>query len=110
MHVLYLLPRMALLCNVVFQPWSAHLQPSLCPARVPSCSASVEDSGADADCLGPIPQAAFLLGLGIEARLQQLLANATPEQAQALEAGFRCAGGTALLSIARHEGMRQYGW
>ena len=53
------------------------------------CRASVEDSGAAADCLGPIPQGVFLLGLGIEARLQQLLANATPEQAQALEAGFR---------------------
>lgn len=51
------------------------------------------ESGAAADCLGPIPQAHFLLGLGIEARLEQLLGNATPAQADALRAGFRCGAG-----------------
>lgn len=49
------------------------------------------DSGAEAECLGPIPQAAFLLALGIEQRLEQLLASATPQQAEALRDGFRCA-------------------
>ncbi|PRW58511.1 NADH dehydrogenase [ubiquinone] complex assembly factor 7 [Chlorella sorokiniana] len=68
--------------------------------------ASVEDTGAAADCLGPIPQAAFLLGLGIDARLEQLLANATPEQAKVLEAGFRrLVGGTVPGVALTEEGM-----
>lgn len=54
-------------------------------------SSTVEESGAAADCLGPIPQAHFLLGLGIEARLEALVQRATPEQAEALRAGFRWA-------------------
>ncbi|EFN59277.1 hypothetical protein CHLNCDRAFT_8390, partial [Chlorella variabilis] len=55
--------------------------------------ATVEESGAAADCLGPIPQALFLLGLGIEARLEQLLVGATPQQAEALQTGYRCVRG-----------------
>lgn len=53
----------------------------------------MEESGAAADCLGPIPQALFLLGLGIEARLEQLLVGATPQQAEALQTGYRCVRG-----------------
>ena len=61
------------------------------------------ESGAAAACLGPIPQAAFLLGLGIEQRLEALLAGATPQQADALRAGYRCgavAGGRGLAGLA----------
>ena len=58
------------------------------------------ESGAAAACLGPIPQSHFLLGLGIEARLQQLLATATPQQAEALQAGFRWARGVPTLAGA----------
>jgi SAM-dependent MidA family methyltransferase len=36
-----------------------------------------------------MPQAHFLLGLGIEARLEALAQAATPEQAEALRAGLR---------------------
>lgn len=67
---------------------------------------TVAESGASADCLGPIPQAHFLLGLGIEARLQTLLEKATPQQAEALQAGFsRLVGGTNPGVALTEEGM-----
>ena len=72
--------------------WSGpppHCTPPLPPPPHPR-RASAGDTGAAADCLGPIPQSHFLLGLGMQARLEQLLASATPEQAEALQAGFRC--------------------
>lgn len=49
----------------------------------------MSESGAAAECLGPIPQGLFLLALGIEQRLEALLRGATPEQAAALQAGYR---------------------
>ncbi|KAL4437198.1 hypothetical protein ABPG75_004337 [Micractinium tetrahymenae] len=67
---------------------------------------TVEESGAAADCLGPIPQAHFLLGLGIEARLEALMQRATPEQAEALQAGFRrLVGGSEPGAALAAEGM-----
>jgi hypothetical protein len=66
----------------------------------------VADSGAAAECLGPIPQALFLLGLGIEQRLEQLLATATPQQAAALRAGYqRLVGETSEGAALHEEGM-----
>lgn len=49
---------------------------------------AAERSGAAAECHGPIPQAHFLLGLGIQARLEQLLDTADEQQGAALVAGF----------------------
>lgn len=64
------------------------------------------DSSAAAECLGPIPQALFLLGLGIEQRLEQLLATATPQQAAALRAGYqRLVGETSEGAALHEEGM-----
>ena len=71
-----------------------------CLAACCCCRSTVAECGAAAECLGPIPQSHFLLGLGIEARLQQLLASATPQQAEALQAGFRWATGAS--SAGKH--------
>lgn len=49
----------------------------------------MQQSGAAAACHGPISQARFLLSLGMEARLQQLLEHATEEQGEGLIAGFK---------------------
>jgi len=46
-------------------------------------------SEAGAHVWGPVPQADFLRRLGIEARVSTLLAKATPEQADAIEAARR---------------------
>lgn len=51
--------------------------------------ASAAASGAAVSCYGPITQSALLQGLGIEARLHQLLDSATEEQAEALVMGCR---------------------
>ena len=58
-------------------------------------------TGVGAACHGPIPQAQFLLGLGMEARLHQLLESASEEQAEGLVAGFRWAGRGEGESISR---------
>lgn len=66
----------------------------------------MEETGAAADSLGPIPQAAFLMGLGIEQRLEALLAGATPAQAGALRAGYaRLVGGSEPGAALTEEGM-----
>eukprot|EP00887_Chlorella_sp_A99_P005187 scaffold1.g5187.t1 len=63
-------------------------------------------TGAPVACYGPIPQAHFLLSLGIEARLQQLSAGATPAQAAALREGLhRLVGGGAGAARPQDEGM-----
>ena len=54
----------------------------------------VEQSGAEVAAHGPIPQAHFLAGLGIEARLDSLTAAASPSQQESLISGFnRLTGG-----------------
>lgn len=53
------------------------------------CRQAVQQSGTEAACYGPISQAQFLLSLGLEARLHQLLEHATDEQADALVAGCK---------------------
>lgn len=59
------------------------------------CRQAVVQSGAAAEAHGPIPQAHFLAGLGIEARLDALLESAPPEQQNSLIEGFnRLVGGT----------------
>ena len=58
------------------------------------CRQGVEQSGADAIVHGPIPQAYFLAGLGIETRLDSLLCNRTEEQQDTLIRGYnRIVGG-----------------
>lgn len=61
----------------------------------------MEESGAAAECLGPIPQAHFLLGLGIEPRLEALVQRATAEQAEALRTGFRSAAAGSGLAASQ---------
>lgn len=55
---------------------------------------AVGRAGAGAVMHGPISQAQLLLGLGMEVRLQRLLEEATPEEGEALIAGYeRLVGG-----------------
>lgn len=54
----------------------------------------MEDSKAAASCHGPISQRQLLQSLGIEARLEALLQNATPAEADMLQTGYmRLLGG-----------------
>lgn len=54
----------------------------------------MEQSGGGVTAHGPIPQAHFLAGLGIEARLDSLTSAASPSQQEALISGFnRLLGG-----------------
>ena len=54
----------------------------------------MEQSGAEVMAHGPIPQAHFLAGLGIEARLDSLTAAASPSEQESLISGFnRLLGG-----------------
>jgi SAM-dependent MidA family methyltransferase len=50
--------------------------------------AVVEEAGGEAVVHGPITQAHFLRSLGIDARLEALLPNASPKQAGRLKQGF----------------------
>lgn len=63
-----------------------------CPCRQPDpfwvCRQSAEGTGAPVACHGPVSQAALLVGLGIQARLEQLLEAASEEEAEALATGF----------------------
>ena len=59
-----------------------------------SCRQGALESGVDVAVHGPIPQAHFLGGLGIEARLDALLEKATVEEQTSLITGFnRLVGG-----------------
>ena len=53
------------------------------------CRQAVEQKDLGAECHGPISQAQFLLSLGMEARLHQLLEHASEEQAEGLIEGFK---------------------
>lgn len=52
-----------------------------------------------ADFYGPVSQTRLLLGLGMEARLQQLLQSANEKEAQSLIAGFRRLVGNGEIDI-----------
>jgi NADH dehydrogenase [ubiquinone] 1 alpha subcomplex assembly factor 7 len=68
--------------NVLDDPGSADLS-----AHVDFASIKTVAEAAGAAVHGPVPQGRFLLALGAEARLQALLAGATPAQRPALESG-----------------------
>jgi len=51
--------------------------------------AAFADASAGARVWGPVTQGAFLLALGLEARTEALVANATPAKASALRSGSR---------------------
>ena len=68
------------------------------------------DSQADATCYGPISQRQLLQGLGIESRLQALLQNADPDQADMLQTGYlRLVGGGASAHASVQGTGRQKG-
>ena len=54
---------------------------------------------------GPITQASFLTGLGIEARLQQLMKTATGEQSRDLQEGFHRLVGSKNGQVHHDDGM-----
>lgn len=65
------------------------------------CRQGVVDTKAAAVCHGPISQRQLLQSLGIEPRLQALLQNASPAEADMLQAGYlRLVGGGASASAA----------
>ena len=58
------------------------------PPTLAACRQSAEGAGAPVACHGPVSQAALLVGLGIQARLEQLLEAASEEEAEGLATGF----------------------
>lgn len=65
-------------------------------------------AGADVHTYGPITQGTFLLRLGIEARLHQLMKNATEKQGKDLESGFKkIVGSKDGLIVQDDDGMGQ---
>lgn len=65
-------------------------------------------AGAGVHTYGPITQGTFLLRLGIEARLHQLMKNATEKQAKDLESGFKkIVGSKDGMIVQDDDGMGQ---
>ena len=68
------------------------------------------ESQVNATCHGPISQRQLLQGLGIESRLQALLQNADPDQADMLQTGYlRLVGGGASARASVQGSGRQKG-
>jgi NADH dehydrogenase [ubiquinone] 1 alpha subcomplex assembly factor 7 len=65
-------------------------------------------AGAGVHTYGPITQGTFLLRLGIEARMHQLMKNATEKQAKDLESGFnKIVGSKDGMIVQDDDGMGQ---
>lgn len=78
-------------CGLLEQPGHADLSAHV---DFTAIRQGVEDSQAAASCHGPISQRQLLQSLGIEARLEALLQNATPAEADMLQTGYmRLVGG-----------------